>query len=308
MTGNLCRCGTYLRIRAGDSPRGRVPTHRQAERRRQRGAASKEETMATQCLNRRSFLRVTALAGGGLMLACYLDPAECSRRAGRGGAACVAERLHHASRRTASSPSSAKNPEIGQGIKTMLPMLIAEELDVDWKNVQHRAGRLRSARSTAARPPAAAPRRRPTGRRCARSARPDAQMLVAAAAQTWNVPEAECTTASGQVMHAAIESIPRLRRTRREGGDASAARSRDGQAQGPEGLQDHRQATHGRRQRGDRHRQAALRHRLHAAGHAVRRVREVSGVRRQGRSANLDEIKAMPGVRHAFIVEGGTRT
>ena len=91
----------------------------------------------------------------------------------------------------------AKNPEIGQGVKTMLPMLIAEELDVDWKRRAHRAGRLRSGEVRTGRAPAAARRRRTTGCRCDRSVRPRGAMLVTAAAQTWSVPEAECTTASG---------------------------------------------------------------------------------------------------------------
>ncbi len=80
-----------------------------------------------------------------------------------------------------------------------------------------------------------------------------------------------------------LESIARLRRARDQGGDAAGAGCQDGRAEGSEGLQDRRQADARRRRQGDRHRQADLRHRLHAAEHALRRVREVPGVRRQGR-------------------------
>ena len=91
----------------------------------------------TTRVDRRSFLRTSAMAGGGLMLGSYFkifDAAEAF-----GAEPTAAEFAPNAFIRM--TPDGlvtiiAKNPEIGQGIKTMLPMLIAEELDVEWKNVR----------------------------------------------------------------------------------------------------------------------------------------------------------------------------
>jgi len=92
--------------------------------------------MDTMIMNRRSFLRVTALAGGGLLAAVYLDPVSDVFGQGTPAPANFVPSAFIKIGPDGFVTIVSKNPEIGQGIKTSLPMLIADELDVDWKNVR----------------------------------------------------------------------------------------------------------------------------------------------------------------------------
>src|SRR5947207_12134858 len=88
-------------------------------------------------LDRRSFLRVSAVAGGGILVALHFDPV--GEVFGQTPQAPPAAFEPTAFLRVAADgivTIMSKNPEVGQGVKTHLPMLIADELDVDWKDVR----------------------------------------------------------------------------------------------------------------------------------------------------------------------------
>lgn len=88
----------------------------------------------TVALSRRTLLKSGALAGGGLFLSASIP--GLARAAAAGGAQAAELNAFVSIAPDGIITIVGKNPEIGQGIKTMLPMLIAEELDADWDNVR----------------------------------------------------------------------------------------------------------------------------------------------------------------------------
>lgn len=158
-------------------------------------------------LDRRDFLKVGAAAGGGLLLWVALPGG------GRRGAVAAADR-EDALLGAGLQPSAflrvdpdgsvtiwVGKADMGQGVRTALPMIVADELDADWSRVTsvqadahpEKYGRQMTVGSSSVRGGAWTPLRQ-----AGAAAR---EMLVAAAAARWGVPAAGCRTERGRVLH-----------------------------------------------------------------------------------------------------------
>ncbi|MGH8189435.1 MAG: molybdopterin cofactor-binding domain-containing protein, partial [Steroidobacteraceae bacterium] len=94
----------------------------------------------------------------------------------------------------------SKGPEIGQGIKTAFPMIVAEELDADWSQVRVEQAAINPA--IYGRQSAGGSRSIPMGwEQLRRAGATGRAMLVSAAAKEWGVGETECFTENSAVIH-----------------------------------------------------------------------------------------------------------
>ncbi|MFA0965040.1 molybdopterin cofactor-binding domain-containing protein [Roseivirga sp. BDSF3-8] len=151
--------------------------------------------------NRRSFLKVSAAAGAGLMLQFSWFSPLAKTLAGKEVPDEIFDingyiRIATNGIVTIFSP----NPEIGQNVKTSMPMLVAEELDTDWKSVTVEQAPLDTSLYT--RQIAGGSRSINQSWESLRMAGATARhMLREAAAKAWSVPASEITTEKGELHH-----------------------------------------------------------------------------------------------------------
>ena len=113
------------------------------------------------------------------------------------------------------------NSEMGQGVLTAQSMIIADELEADWKQVQIRQGGAMDGFKSpilGAQVTVGSGSLRGFYEPLRKAGAAGKAMLVKAAAETWGVPESECKAELGKVTHAEEQKEPHLRSALREGG------------------------------------------------------------------------------------------
>ena len=251
-------------------------------------------------MQRRSFLQLTALAGGGLALGLY----RFTVAQGPGKPPELTPQAFIKIAPDGTVTIMARASESGQGMRNMLPMLIAEELDVDWKDVRVQQADLdekiygrQFSGGSANTPMGWDPMRRvgAAGR----------QLLVTAAAQGWAVPAAECTTESCRIMHAASGRSVSYQQVAAK---AAALPAPDLATVKLKDPKDYRIIGHS--QQGVNTPKIVTGKPLFGIdvqlpGMLYASIEKAPVFAGKVKSANLDEIKALPGIRHVLVIDGG---
>ncbi|WP_036155532.1 xanthine dehydrogenase family protein molybdopterin-binding subunit [Maribacter forsetii] len=161
-------------------------------------------TLIKTTYNRRSFLKSGTLAGGGMILgfswlaSCKPTPEQVSNIPKEWFDINSFLKIGDNGMVTIMSP----NPEIGQNVKTSMPMIVADELGVDWKNVIVEQAPLNT--DIFQRQLAGGSQSIRVGWSGLRMAGATARhMLVAAAADAWQVDASEITVDAGVITHTA---------------------------------------------------------------------------------------------------------
>ena len=153
--------------------------------------------------SRRDFLKVSTAVGGGLALQLAI-PASALAQAGAKG------KGPELTAWIVINPGSSvvirvARSEMGQGSSTGLAMLVAEELECDWRKVRTEfistGEQLRRNRAWGSMATGGSRSIRDSQEYLRRAGATAREMLVAAAAQRWKVPESECDAENGAIIH-----------------------------------------------------------------------------------------------------------
>lgn len=152
-------------------------------------------------MSRRQFMKTSALAGGGLLLACHLHFGV--RNVGAASQTLFAPNAFLRIGSDESVTIIVNKSEMGQGVYTSLPMLLAEELCCDWKQVTFRAAPVAPEYNHAQFGPimvtGGSSSVRSEWERLSLAGAAAREMLVTAAAQQWKVDPSVCRVESGIV-------------------------------------------------------------------------------------------------------------
>ena len=154
--------------------------------------------------SRRNFLKSSLLAGGGLILGVHIPGLNGSAKAAQQGISTFVPNAFLRIAKDGSVTVIGNHSEMGQGAYTSGAMTIAEELDADWTKIRVEPAPVDPAYNHPIYGVQITGGSTSTWsewdrlRKAGAAAR---QMLLAAAAQTWNVDPSTCRTGNGQVIH-----------------------------------------------------------------------------------------------------------